>query len=147
MEGRRRPPHAGRAGRLVPRDGPALGGYIGIERAAGGLAERGQRAEVGLRAGARTLAGVPLRVVPAGAGILDGGRVGLGGHVTHGRPGPDPYPPWRVSARNSSRVRASVRRSPRRALVTVREPRARTPRRLMHRCSASTTTPTPRASR
>jgi len=35
-----------------------------------------------------------------------------------------------VRARNSPRDRASVRKFPRRALVTVRDPRARTPRSL-----------------
>jgi len=47
-------------------------------------------------------------------------------------------------ARNSARVRASSRSCPYRAEVTVREPDARIPRSVMHWCSASSTTPTPR---
>ena len=54
------------------------------------------------------------------------------------------FPTMRLMA--SARV-APSRMSPRTALVTVREPGLRTPRIDMHRCSASTTTITPRAPR
>src|SRR5262252_5016403 len=47
-------------------------------------------------------------------------------------------------AKNSARDRASVRRLPSSAEVTVVEPVARTPRSVMHECSASSTTPAPR---
>ena len=52
------------------------------------------------------------------------------------------FPTMRLIA--SARVAAS-RIAPRTALVTVREPGLRTPRIDIHRCSASTTTMTPRA--
>ena len=48
-----------------------------------------------------------------------------------------------VRARNSWRVRGSSRTSPCRAEVTVLAPNFCTPRSDMHKCSASSTTPTP----
>ena len=47
----------------------------------------------------------------------------------------------------SCRVRASVRKRPRTAEVTVTAPGFLMPRIVMHRCSASITTKTPRGSR
>jgi glycine/D-amino acid oxidase-like deaminating enzyme len=50
-----------------------------------------------------------------------------------------------VRAKNSARDAGLSRSTPRSADVTVREPTACTPRRVMQVCSASSTTPTPRA--
>lgn len=52
----------------------------------------------------------------------------------------------RTRLRNSCRVRESYLRAPRNAEVTVTAPGFWTPRSDMHRCSASTITPTPRGS-
>ena len=53
----------------------------------------------------------------------------------------------RTMPRNSSRVRASSRITPRRRLVVNVEPSVLTPRNVMQLCSASITTPTPCGSR
>ena len=49
-----------------------------------------------------------------------------------------------MKLRNSLRVRASLRKVPVMRLVTIETPRLCTPRVVMHWCTASTTTPTPR---
>ena len=51
------------------------------------------------------------------------------------------------SSKNSRRVRASVRNAPSIALVSANEFCFSTPRINMHRCVASTTTPTPNGSK
>jgi hypothetical protein len=76
----------------------ALRSDVGIQGAAGGLAERRQRAEVSFRAkipvpaSGPPWAAVPRRGgiqfragFPPGAGDRRGGCMRLGGHVTHGR--------------------------------------------------------------
>src|SRR5699024_8168514 len=77
--------------------------------------------------------------VPLVAQLFGGVRAGQAGADDDGV-----HEVLRVRSRNSARLRGSSRISPNRAEVVVRDPGARAPRKVMHVCSASITTPTPR---